>query len=177
MLGWEKCIPHSDRAGRWLGWLTVWSDLSTLDVCLCPGCEFGVCEFGVWLLAAAEAAVRRLGKTESSRIRTPDDEAAPPATLKHIRHSRRREGHRKCAFRRPFYPSVRRAAAHCHQQYGPYDSARGGRQGSRAEWMPMPHPPLPESTLGTPDDAKDTECVHSIAHSIRLHGALMRTVD
>ena len=112
MLGWEKCIPHSDRAGRWLGWLTVWSDLSTPDVCLCPGCEFGVCEFGVWLLAAAEAAVRRLGKTESSRIRTPDDEAAPPATGKHARHARRREGHRRCAFRRPFHPSARRAAVH-----------------------------------------------------------------
>ena len=82
MRGKEKLIPHAARAGRWLGWLTVWSDLSTpVPRCLlCPGCEFGVCEFGVWLLAAAEAAVRRLGKTESSRIRTPDDEAAPPAT-------------------------------------------------------------------------------------------------
>ena len=36
----------------------------------------------------------------------------------------------------------------------------------------MPHPPLPERTLGTPDDAKDTEGVHSVAHSIRLHGAV-----
>ena len=36
----------------------------------------------------------------------------------------------------------------------------------------MPHPPLPESTLGTPDDANDTEGAHSIAHSIRLHGAV-----
>ena len=33
-------------------------------------------------------------------------------------------------------------------------------------------PPLPESTLGTPDDANDTEGAHSIAHSIRLHGAV-----
>ena len=37
----------------------------------------------------------------------------------------------------------------------------------------MPHPSLPESTLGMPDDAKDTEGAHSIAHSIRLHGALL----
>ena len=37
----------------------------------------------------------------------------------------------------------------------------------------MPHPPLPESTLGTPDD---TEGVHSVAHSIRQHGALLHTV-
>ena len=37
----------------------------------------------------------------------------------------------------------------------------------------MPHPPLPESTLGTPDDAKDTEGVHSVAYSIRQHGALL----
>ena len=37
-------------------------------------------------------------------------------------------------------------------------------------------PPLPESTLGTPDDAKDTKGVHSVAHSIRQHGALLRTV-
>jgi len=59
------------------------------------------------------------------------------------------------------------------QQYVPYDSARGGRQGSSAGWMPMPHPPLPESTLGTPDDAKDTEGVHSVAYSIRQHGALL----
>ena len=29
------------------------------------------------------------------------------------------------------------------------------------------HPPLPESTLGTPDDANDTEGVHSVAHSNR----------
>ena len=41
----------------------------------------------------------------------------------------------------------------------------------------MPHPPLPKSTLGTPDNANDTEGVHSVAHSIRLHGALLRTVD
>ena len=41
----------------------------------------------------------------------------------------------------------------------------------------MPRPSLPESTLGTPDDANDTEGVHSVAHSIRLHGALLRTVD
>ena len=40
----------------------------------------------------------------------------------------------------------------------------------------MPHPPLPETKLGTPDDAKDNEGVHSVAHSIRLHGALLRTV-
>ena len=42
--------------------------------------------------------------------------------------------------------------------------------------MPRPHPPLPESTLGTPDDANDTEGVHSVAHSIRQEGAALRTV-
>ena len=39
--------------------------------------------------------------------------------------------------------------------------------------MPIPHPPLLESTLGTPDDANDTEGAHSVAPSIRLHGALL----
>ena len=42
--------------------------------------------------------------------------------------------------------------------------------------MTRPHPPLPESTLGTPDDANDTEGVHSVAHSIRQEGAALRTV-
>ena len=81
MRGKEKLIPHAARAGRWLGWLTLEQPLHSVPRCLlCPGCEFGVRDFGVWLLAAAEAAVRRLGKTESSIIRTPNDEAAPPAT-------------------------------------------------------------------------------------------------
>jgi len=41
-----------------------------------------------------------------------DADAAPPASGEHARHARRREGHRRCAFRRPFHPSARRAAAH-----------------------------------------------------------------
>ena len=55
MRGKEELIPHAARAGRWLGWLTVWSDLSTpVPRCLlCPGCEFGVCEFRLCLLPAA----------------------------------------------------------------------------------------------------------------------------
>ena len=40
----------------------------------------------------------------------------------------------------------------------------------------MPHPSLPESTLGPPDDANDTEGAHSIAHSIRQEGAALRSV-
>ena len=64
MRGKEKLIPHSDRVGRWLGWLTVWSNLSIpVPRCLlCPGCEFGVCEIPclalVWPWAAAEAVGR-----------------------------------------------------------------------------------------------------------------------
>ena len=54
-----------------------------------------------------------------------DADAAPPASGKHARHARR---HRRCAFRRPFHPSARRTAAHCRQQYVPYDIAWGGRQ-------------------------------------------------
>ena len=72
MRGKEQLIPHADRAGRWLGWLTVWSDLSTsvfLDVLLCPGCEFGVCEFGLCLLPAAEAAVRENGELQNTNPR------------------------------------------------------------------------------------------------------------
>ena len=105
MRGKEKLNPHAHRAGRWLGWLTVWSDpLHPSSRLLSPGCEFGVCEFGVWMERITPPPKKRLGKTENSIIRPQ---------------------------------------------------------------MPTPHPPLPESTLGTPDDAKDTKGVHSVAHSIR----------
>ena len=132
MRGKEKLNPHAHRAGRWLGWLTVWSDpLHPSSRLLSPGCEFGVCEFGVWMERITPPPKKRLGKTENSIIRPPDADATPPATGKHARHARRREGHQRCAFRRPFHPSARRAAAHGRQQHVPYDSAWTGRPAGR----------------------------------------------
>ena len=65
MRGKEKLIPHAARAGRWLGWLTVWSHLSTpfLDVCSAPAVN-SVSVNSV--LPAAEAAVRENGELQNT---------------------------------------------------------------------------------------------------------------